>query len=355
VVAAPHRLAFAYPGDLTTLTGGYIYDGRLLEGLEARGWKVLRVGLAAGFPTPSEADLEEAARRLGGLPAGVALVVDGLALGAMPEIAAEVARERPLLALVHHPLAYETGLDPALAHGLEASEKAALAAVRHVIVTSPTTRDTLHRAFAVPAARISVALPGTDPRPPARGSEGPGLRLLSVGSVIPRKDHITLIEALARLRHLPWRLEIVGSLKRAPATAEAVRAAIRRHGFDDRVELSGEIEGEALAAAYDRADLVVSTARYEGYGMALAEALAHGLPVCTTEGGAVAEVLPEAARRLVPAADTTALAAALDELMRDPAALARLREGAMQARASLPGWDDTAAAVEGAILEAVAA
>jgi glycosyltransferase involved in cell wall biosynthesis len=342
-------VALAVPGDLATRTGGYIYDRRAFEALAARGWDVTHVPLPPSFPFPDTADLAAADLALARLPDGATAVVDGLAFGAPPDLAARHAGRLDLVALVHHPLCLETGLDPATADRLRASERAALASARRVIVTSPLTAATLAADFAVPEARIAVALPGVDPAPPAAGGNARPV-LLCVGTVTPRKGHVLLIEALAPLRDLAWELLCVGSLERDPAAAHALRGGVATHDLADRVTLAGELEGAALDAAFAGADLAVSASHYEGYGMALAEALARGLPVVATAGGAAAQTVPPGAGLLVPPGDAPALTHALRRALAEPGLRPRLREGALRARERLPRWSDTAAAIEAALL-----
>jgi len=347
--------AFAIPGDPDQRTGGYIYDRRLGEALARRGWHVSPLSLPSGFPYPGPGELLATRDRFAALPDGALVMVDGLAFAVMPEIAAAEAARLRLVALVHHPLAYETGLAPDVMSRLRASERRALAAARRVVVTSQATRTTLIDDFGVVADRITVALPGADPQPPAQGSGGRKLTLLAVGSVIPRKDFPTLVEALAGLADLPWRLVIVGSLERSREEAARLRAAIERHGLAGRIVLEGELDGEALDRAYDHADVLVSVSRYEGFGMALAEGIARALPIVAVVGGAVGGWLPPDAAIRVPPDDPAALCAALPEVIADPERRTALREGAIAARATLPTWDDTALAVEVALLQASAA
>jgi glycosyltransferase involved in cell wall biosynthesis len=81
---------------------------------------------------------------------------------------------------------------------------------------------------------------------------------------------------------------------------------------------------------------------YEGYGMAVAEALARGLPVVSTATGAIAELMGGGAGLLVPPGDVEALAHALSAIVTDGALRARLAAGARQARIRLRSWDDAA-------------
>ena len=157
------RFAFAVPGDLATPTGGYAYDRRMMTELGDLGWRVDLLDLGEGFPWPDEATLAAARTRLLAMPAGRSIVVDGLALGVLPETASQLAGRNPLLALVHHPLALEWGLSVKQADALRASERAALAAVQGVVVTSAATAQLVASDYGVPAERITVARPGSDP------------------------------------------------------------------------------------------------------------------------------------------------------------------------------------------------
>ena len=335
---------FAIPGDLSTLTGGYGYDRRMLAALPTCGVAAKHLPLPGGFPFADAATVAQCLRLLAQAPADHVLLVDGLALGALPPdgLAGLTA---PLVALVHHPLGLESGLAPATARALIENERAVLAHVRHVIVTSQTTRDTLIADFGVAAERITVAEPGTDPAPRFQGSGGEAAALLAIGSLTPRKGHGILIEALAGLAHLPWRLTIIGSPDRDPACAAQLRASIAAHGLCERVTLAGEAPEEALGAAYGSADLFVLPSLYEGYGMVLGEAMARGLPMVTTTGGAAAQTVPDAAALKVPPGDALALRAALQTAITDPALRARLSDASWLAGQGLPRWGDGAALI----------
>jgi len=268
-------------------------------------------------------------------------VIDGLALPAFEPLAERLPQ--PWVALVHHPLALETGLPPDQAAAFAALERRLLPQAARIIVTSPQTRRDLG-AYGIDPARIGAVLPGTDPAPLAAGGQGPGLTLLCVASLTPRKGHLVLLEALTRLPDLEWRLICVGSAERDPACAAAIRETIGRLGLERRVQLVGERDAADLGPCYDGADLFVLASHHEGYGMVLAEALARGLPVVATTAGAIPDTVPGSAGILVPPGDVAALAEVLHRVITDPALRARLAEGARAARAHLPSWADAARA-----------
>ena len=122
----PLPAAFAVPGALDTPTGGYAYAREILARLPAHGIAASLVRLPDAFPDPRETDLVETARLLADVPPEAALLVDGLAYGAIPAATID-ALARPIVALCHHPLGLEAGLAPDRAAALVASERAALA------------------------------------------------------------------------------------------------------------------------------------------------------------------------------------------------------------------------------------
>ncbi|MCB8883639.1 glycosyltransferase family 4 protein [Acidisoma cellulosilytica] len=336
--ATGREVAFAIPGDIDTRTGGYGYDRRLIAGLREQGFSIRHLPWPGSFPYPTASDLAEVAASLASRPDGEIVLIDGLALGAMPELAAAEGQRLRLIALVHHPLA----LEPLAPRRFVASEREALRHVRAVIVTSDATAEVLRDAYGVSAERLIVAPPGTDTVLPA-ARQGDPPHILSLGSVTPRKDHTTLVSALSAVRDLEWRCTIAGSLDRAPETVAALRAQIDAFALRTRIILVGEVED--TGPLYADADLFVLASLHEGYGMVFAEALAHGLPVIGTLAGAIPSVVPEKAGALVPPKDGLALAIALRRLLTDPAAREQASSAALQAAAALPGWENTVSVV----------
>jgi glycosyltransferase involved in cell wall biosynthesis len=347
------RVAFAVPGDLATPTGGYAYDRRVIAELGRLGWSVELVNLGEGFPQPSNEQRETAQARLMAIPAGCPIVVDGLALGVLPEVASLVGVDHPLIALVHHPLALESGLSEAQASELHVSERMALAAARRVVVTSATTARLLVADYGVAADRIVVARPGNDPAPAAHGSKDGVVRLLAIGAVVPRKGFDVLIAALATLTDLPWHLTIAGDRGRDPQAAARLDADIERWNLGSRVTVLGAVPSERLSELYAGADLFTLASRFEGYGMAFTEAIAHGLLVIGTTAGAIPETVPAGAGVLVPPDDPVALAGALRRIIADPGERRRMAAAARQAAQKLPSWQACAKLFAG-VLEAVA-
>jgi len=343
----PLSVVFAVPGDINSLTGGTIYDRRVLALLPSQGIDATLCVLPASFPFPSAADLAQTQSLLARAGPDAILLVDGLAWGALPpDLATSLGPG--VVALCHHPLGLEAGLSAEQSARFIANEKQTLAAANHVIVTSAATAATLRRDFAVASERITVAEPGIDAAPRAQGSEG-APHLLTIGSIIPRKGYDVLIDALAGLKDHDWRLTIVGSPKRAPETAQALVQQIAKAGLDERVSFAGELADDALEAAYGGADIFVMASHYEGYGMALAEAMAHGLPIVTTTGGAVADTVPDGAGLKVPPGKATALADALRTAIVDRQRRNEIAEASWQAGQKLRRWEETTGIIAGVL------
>jgi glycosyltransferase involved in cell wall biosynthesis len=343
------RLAFAVPGDLATPTGGYAYDRRIIAELKTLGWTIDAIDLGEGYPRPEAANRAAALPLLTRMPQGQPIVIDGLAFGVLPAAAASLHQRNPLIALVHQPLALESGLSLADANKFRASERAALEFARRVIATSPSTKNRLIADYGVPAEHITVARPGSDSVAPAVGSRDGVVRLLAVGSVVPGKGYDVLIAALTTLADLPWQLKIVGDTGRDRTTAAKIEDDIARFKLTDRIALLGAVAPARLEELYRTADLFVLASRFESYGMAYAEAIAYGLPTIGTTAGAIPDTLSGECAILVKPDDVAALASALRRVIADSNERQKLSSAARAAAVHLPTWRDSAALFAGAI------
>ena len=336
--------ALAVPGEINTVTGGYIYDRRLLEELRAAGRGMQLVTLPDSFPFPSPQEMDAAMHALLALPETCPVIIDGLAFGALDPARVGLIKA-PIVALVHHPLALESGLPQDVQDHLWRTERDNLRHAAQIIVPSPHTREILSERYDVPAARIHVALPGIDlPVPDTWDAtvapQGAPL-ILSVGILHPRKGHDVLIDALALVADQEWHAEIVGN-PWEKGHYDALQDRIRQAGLSDRINLAGRVSDEALEQLYRRASIFALATRYEGYGIVFNEALVHGLPIVSCRTGAVPDTVPAAAGLLVARDDATAFAGALRALLTDQSLRTDMAEAARQAGARLSSWGETA-------------
>lgn len=348
-MTAPRAMAFAVPGDITTVTGGYLYDRRLVDALGGLGVDVRVLRLGDSFPHPTAADMADALAQLRALPPDCPALIDGLAFGAL-DTAGLTGLRAPMVALVHHPLALEPGLERAQARAMALRETANLALTRHIVVTSAHIAGLLRTGYGVARSRISVAQPGFRQPAVAPDTAQPDMPplILSVGLQARRKGHDILLRALARIPDLDWRAEIVGRAHE-PDTARALDALRADLGLQRRVTLAGEVTQPALEARYRRATLFALATRYEGYGIVLAEAMGHGLPIISTTAGAVPDTLAPGAGLLVPPENPAAFAEALRRMLTDSALRSGCANSARRAATRLPGWPEAAQVVARAV------
>jgi glycosyltransferase involved in cell wall biosynthesis len=331
-------------------TGGNIYDCRVCAGLAEAGWDVLVTTLAGAWPVPGPGARADLDRIVSAIPDGETVLIDGLiASPAAVQLLPHASRIR-MTVLVHMPLV--TALDTQHDASAERSERAVLRAATSVVVTSEWTREQVLTRFEIPAHRVHVARPGVDrAAAPARPVSG---LLICVGVLSRHKGQDLLIEALADLADLDWHCVLAGPLDRDPYFVDQLRARITRLGYGHRVRLQGVLTGAALSHAYTTADLLVAPSRSETYGMTVAEALAHGLPVMAAAIGGLPEALGFTAGgtrpgQLVVPGDPAALAAALRGWLSDERHRQRLRAAARQRRSTLPGWEQTTQAMANAL------
>lgn len=334
------EVVFAIPGDLNTPTGGYRYDKRVIEELPALGWRVKHLQLSGEFPSPSDDALAETAKVLASIPSDALVMIDGLALGAIPISTLKSLKAR-LVALCHHPLAFETGLTSDRIDYLHRTEREALSRSIATIATSRSTAELLAREFNVAPADLTVAEPGTEPSARAKGDAKP-LRILSVGAISRRKGHDTLAKALSKIRDLEWEWRIAGSTDRDQIAMQALEREITDGKIAERAKLLGPLDDAGLEKEYASASLFALPSHFEGYGMAFTEALARGLPVVAGTGGALVETVPKDAGVFVAPGNFGELALTLRRLLTNPGELKKRADAAWDYAKKLPRWNDTA-------------
>lgn len=327
--------------DPMTPSGGNAYDRRVCRGLAASGWSVREYAIPGAWPQASATERADLARVLTTLPHDSVVLLDGLIASTVPDILIPHVRRLRLVVLVHMPLGDQ-------AAETRSVEREALSAAFAVVTTSSWSRRRLLDLYSLPADRVHVAQPGVDAAPLARGSVA-GSELLCVGAVTSSKGHDLLVEALATIADVPWTCVCVGPLGDA-GFAELLRRRTRAHGIANRIRFVGPCTGPDLEARYAAADLLVLASRGDAYGMVVAEALAHGIPVLTTTANGLPEALGRAPDRSLPGilvqpGDTAALAGALRRWLAEPDLRYHLKQSARDRRTTLTGWATTVALI----------
>ncbi|MBX7114306.1 MAG: glycosyltransferase family 4 protein [Myxococcaceae bacterium] len=196
--------------------------------------------------------------------------------------------------------------------------------------------------------------PGVDHLPAPPPSSQPGQErpfgYVNVGHFLPHKGQLELLDVLAKLPEGPWRARLIGRTDLDAAYTQKVLHRCSALGLDGRVECHGELTGAALSAALAQADVFMACARYESFGIAIAEAAQAGVPVVGwTEGGPWDFLHDNRDAIKTWPGDKSEFVDALHAVRVDKALYERLREGARDNMASLPTWDASARAFECAL------
>lgn len=336
------KIAFLVPGPITAISGGYGYDRRLLNGFSQAGHEVQLIELNGTHPLPDDEARASAVAALAAVPQDARIIIDGLGLPAFEPLL-DALEKRRAIGLIHHPTALEHGNPGPVRDALREAERAIFPRLARLVATSALTARRLAPEFGADPARIGVVEPGTDPAPRSAGSGGPGCAILAIGTLVPRKGHDVLLRALGTLPDLDWTLTIAGSPRDA-VHADGLAALAEELGIAQRVTFAGEVAREALDALWSRADLFALATHWEGYGMAAAEALARGVPVAITAGGAIAEVVPHTAGVIAQPGDHASLGRAMRRPIFDTELRAEMADAAWEAGQRLPRWEDRATA-----------
>jgi glycosyltransferase involved in cell wall biosynthesis len=285
---------------------------------------------------------------------------DGVDVFFAPAYSCPLSLGVPRVTTVHDMSFFSLPEDFGLVDGMRrrALVAASVGVSARVLAVSDFTRREIAAHFPAAASRIVVTPHGADDDllpPPARdeararlGLRGP--MVLSVGSILNRRNLPVLFHAAARLRRA-WpdlTLEVVGENRTHPHLD--LPALARRSGLVGGARLSGFVGEAALAERYAAADAFVFLSEYEGFGLPVLEAMARGVPAVTSTRPALGEVFGEAAL-LVDPRDPTAVAGALDRILRD----ADLRAGLVtrgRALAARHSWSRCAQLTRAALEEA---
>ena len=337
------RLVLLTAAPFETVTGASFFHRHILAAWQRMGVESEVVALDGEAP-PSLAE------RL----SGCAVIVEGAAFeraaAIIPSLQAQGA-----VALIHHPTALEPGTPEIRRQRLKALEASLLPRFRRVIAASQPIADRLTAEFGVAQDALRVITPGTDPvsRRVIDGAcpDGSPCEILSLGTLTYRKGHDVLLRALARLFDLDWHLTLAGEVRDADY-ASGLHDLIRALGIEAKVTLRGPLEGKALEQAWSAAEIFALATRFEGYGMAIAEALARGIPVAITAGGAAESLVTPEAGVVAPVDDGEQLGKAMRRMIFSPALRATMSEAAWRQGQTFPDWQTQAAALRDAMAEA---
>ncbi|MCY1664357.1 glycosyltransferase family 4 protein [Rhizobium sp. SL86] len=346
----PAPIVFLASADYARRTGGFVYNMQLLDALKRQGMRVEQLTLETGFPRVPEAERQWLSAALKGLPEDAILLTDHIYLCDLADVFASVTL--PVVAIFHHSLVVEHG-DHAdeQAETLRQAERRAIARSAGILVTSDETARYIAHHYGADGDRVRVAVPGNGIVPRvAVGTRPEPLSILSVGAIIPRKRYDYMLSVAACLKDVDWRWQIAGDPNRYPDHLSALKAAAAAAGLADRFVFLGDVADDDLERLFQESDLYVATSAYEGYGMAVAEAFRHGMPVVTTASGAVS-TWAAGGMLAAPADDPAGMADLIRPLLSDRGRLRELADRAWRFGETLPSWEETFDGMDGWLAE----
>jgi len=318
---------------------------------------LLEVGTmwTAGFPEPRTFSLR-AARHLATRRADYDVVHDNQCLGTgllrLPRLGF------PTLATIHHPVQVDRALELAAAHGTRRitlrrwygfTRMQARVARRlpEIVTVSSSSAAQITEYLGVRPERITTIPIGTDVdrySPDPAVPKAPGRIVTTASADSPLKGLAVLVEAFAKVRaeYDHTELVVVGSTK----AGGPVQKAIERYGLAPYIRFVSGISEDELINLLRSAQVACVPSLYEGFSLPAVEAMAVGLPLVSTTGGAIPEVAGTDGETTlaVPPGDAPALAAALTRLLGDEPLRARLGAAARERAVSRFTWRSAALA-----------
>ena len=341
-------------GSLGTLSGGYLYDRKLVDYLRLQGdtvevislpWRTYAAHLTDNFrfKLPPNLDI---------------LIQDELN---HPSLIAANAEKHPypVVSLVHHLRCSELG--PVWQNTVYRwVEKKYLMSVDGFIFNSKTTKSVVH-GLMVNGKPSIVAHPPTDRFGDAiseneiiervRSNE---LRILFLGNIIERKGLHMLLEAL-RLQTLDFRLDVVGSLNSEPEYAREMQEKVRVSGLTSNVYFHDSLNNKPLIEKLKQAHVLVVPSSYEGFGIVYLEGMCFGLPAIGTTAGAAGEIISDGVDGfLIEPGDVHLLASRLKLLNEKRDVLIQMSLAARSRYLRQPKWEQTAVQIREFLLKRIA-
>jgi glycosyltransferase involved in cell wall biosynthesis len=345
------RVAIVIYRSLETLSGGYLYDRKLVETLRQYGDEVQVI---------SQPWLNYAGHLCHNLQSGwferlKALKVDVLVQDELnhPSLFWVNSRLRgkvkyPIVSIIHH-LRGSEAHPPVRLWLYRQVERAYLGGVDGFIWNSQTTRQAVEAQLGAQADGV-VATPAgdrfgaglEDAQILQRCRQERRLELLFVGNLIERKGLHTLIHALALLPGHTWKLRVVGQMDVDPAYTARVKDLVRRQALTGQVEFAGKLSEAELKTALAASDVLVMVSSYEGFGIVYLEGMGFGLPAVASHLGAAGEIIQDGVNgRLVPPDSPQELAGALAPYLERGAVLAAHSLAARRRFDAFPGWAES--------------
>ena len=349
------RIGFIIYGSLDTVSGGYLYDRKLVEFLRAQGDTVEIISL----PWRNYASHLTDNLRFR-LPPDFDLIIEDELNHPSLLFANQKQYPFPIVSLVHHLRCSE--LRPGWQNNLyRLVEMMYLQNVDGFIFNSKTTRSVVNelvgddKPFIIaypPTDRFGKPFSENEVRARANGEE---LRILFLGNVIYRKGLHTLLKAVNQLK-TKVKVDVVGGLDAEPKYASEMQRYVLTRGLSSAVVFHGPLDNEPLIEMYKQAHVMVVPSSYEGYGIVYIEGMGFGLPAIGTTAGAAREIITHGEDGfLIEPDDVNSLSTHIRELSGNRKLLTKLSLNALKRYGFQPRWEETAARIRDFLYERASA
>ena len=283
------KFTFFYPGNINQKTGGYIYENNILKFSKTNKYPINFIELSSNFPNPNIQDIENLHKITNNIKSDNILIFDGLVLEGLHK-SINILDHFKIIALIHHPLYLEF-------NGKKSEEffKRAIKIYKKIdyfIVTSHNTKKLLSKTFKIKSSKISIVEPGIEKFKKYKKISSSKVKLLTCGSIIERKKYDYLINEIKNIDNI--QLNIVGDVSRENKYANKIKNIINNNNLENKVILHGKISQVKLEKIYSNCDFYISTSKYEGFGMSLANAVLSKLPIISYKTSTIEKTIGKA-------------------------------------------------------------
>ena len=267
---------FFYPGNINTKTGGYIYEKNILQRAKALNFNLNAIQLSKNYPYQKKNDINTLKNIINKLSNNSVLVFDGLVFETIDKIIDNLKRFK-IIALIHHPLYLEFKSKRSKYFVKQAMQLYPKA--NKIIVTSNETKNLIAQKFKINKQKIQIVEPGIEKLKKYKVARDKNINLLSVGSIIERKNYQYLIKELRFIDNV--KLKIVGDTTRESEYFKKLQNIISNYGLEEKISFYSNISTRLLSQLYSQCDFYISVSKYEGFGMSLANALQQNKKIIT--------------------------------------------------------------------------
>ncbi len=281
-----NKFIFFYPGNIKQKTGGYIYENNIYEYSKKNNISILFKELSDNYPFSTSKDLKYLNNIVADLNTDKILIFDGLVLEGLAK-AQYILDNFKIIALIHHPLYLEF-------RGIKSDYFLHLAKkiykkVNHFIVTSSDTKKLLLKKFKINSNIITVVEPGIEKLKKYQKKTSKIIKLLTCGSIIERKKYDYLINEIQNINNIE--LNIIGDTTRETNYTTKIKKQITDRNLSKKIILHGKVSQKKLEKLYSQCDFYISSSKYEGFGMSLANAALSKLPIISYQTSTIKKTI----------------------------------------------------------------